>query len=232
MIINSCTNFIINFYLFPWPSLCTWDVEFLAIELILYWRQNFSFIYRLFIFEIIEFFYAIGNVYLETCKTIWASTNVTNEGFWLSLFYHCKVLTFFGLFFFLNLFMLSKNFHLPFIQRRRPFYLFKRILLTKLDMFCKRLLKECSLTNIAGLKGLLVENFRYNLVVKSYLFWRPLWSWLNVVFFTFEFFRKLSKLFLLILVFLSLLILELLCARFEVDLQWGCPKLPSANVAH
>ena len=169
---------------------------------------------------------------LEACKTIRSTTYVAYQSFWLSFFYHCKVLTFFGLLLFLNLFIPLKNSHLLFIQGRWPFYLFERVLLTKLNMFSKWLLKEGSFANIAGLKGLLVEDFRDNFVVISNLLWRPLWSRFNVVLFTLKFLRKLWELFLLILVFLSLFIFELLCARLEVNLQRSCPKLSSANLAH
>ena len=232
MVVDSCTNFVVNLNLLSGPSLRTWDIKLFTLNFALYRRQCFSLLRQFFVFEIIELLYAIRNMNVKTGQTIRPPTNVAYKSFWLGHFSHRIVLILFGLFLLLYFFVLLKNLHFVLIQRRWSFYLLQSILFAELDMFSKRFFKKSSFANVTSLKRLLVEYFINNLVVMLYLLRRPLWSGFNIVLFCSDLFGNLWKLFLLFFVFLGLLDFELLYTGFPVDLQWCCTELSATNVAH
>ncbi len=232
MVINPCTNFVVNLNLLSGPSLRTWYIKLFTFNFALYRRQCFSLLRRFFVFYIIELLCAIRNMNVKTGQTVRPPTNVAYKSLWLCHFSHCIVLILFGLFFLLYFFVLLENLHFVLIQRRRSFYLFQSILFTELDMFSKRFFKKSSFTNVTSLKRLLVEDFINNFVVMLYFLSRPFWSRFNIVLFGSELLRNLWNLFLLLFVFLCLLNFEFLYTGFPVDLQWWRTELSAANVAH
>ncbi len=232
MVINPCTNFVVNLNLLFGPSLRTWDIKLFTFNLALNRRQCFSLLRQFFVFQIIELLYAIWNMNVKTSQTVRPPTNIAYKSFWLGHFSHCIVLILFGLFFLLYFFVLLENLHFVLIQRRRSFYLFQSILFAELDMFSKRFFKKSSFANITSLKRLFVEDFINNFIVMLYLLSRPFWSRFDIVLFGSELLRNLWKLFLVLFVFLCLLNLELLYTGFPVDLQWCRTELSATNVTH